>query len=587
VIRRIISALCVAGTASAVALVATSVPAQAVPASFAVNFAADNGASTRTASGFLHGVEATSPAQYLVDAVNVRALRGADHHPNLPSLFDPATQSRVSAAGAQLMVGLYYYVDDPTDPRRPYRPGDNGDWQTWRNIVTEVYNESVSRGYPVHSWITWNEPDIQWNTAQRPFSRYLQAHDVAYETVKALSPSQRIQAPELTGFNFSRLTEFLTYCKANNCIPDVLSWHELTANPSDVEGHTAQMRQWLINNGITPMPFAITEYQGTCYGCPNAWNAGQNVSWIARMERSAANGLAYGLTSAWEWHGSNSNFVATLGNLTVQSADLPRAVWWNYNTVKDMTGRRVGVTRGTGLDGLADSDPARGRATILIGNQDTSSKEITLTLNNLGSAGYLQRQGQVHVIADRIVNTGSATFPATVVDADYTVSGNTVTLSLPSLPAHGVYRVRVTSATAAAPKTSFEAESLPTSASGGVTHRTFVEAQASGGQATALDATAPGQYVRYTVTTSRAAVYNINAILKREAARGVFQLYVNGVAHGQPRDEYGAFAYYRADLGNISLAAGNNVLEFRSVARNPSSSSYRLTFDRFDLTPVT
>lgn len=585
--RRMISALCVAGAAGAAALAIPPDTATAVASSFAVNFGVDNGPSNRVASGFLHGISADSPAQYLVDGVTVRAIRGADHHPNLPSLFDPATNARVSRTGAETMVGLYYYVDDPSDPRRAYRPGDNGDWQTWRTIVREVYNESTSRGYDVHSWITWNEPDIQWNSAQRPFSRYLQAHDVAYDTIKSISPAQKVQAPELTGFNFSRLTEFLTYCKANNCIPDVLSWHELTATPSDVEGHTAQMRQWLVANGITPMPFAITEYQGTCYGCANAWNAGQNVSWISRMERASANGLAYGLTSAWEWYGSNTNFVATLGNLTVQSANLPRGVWWNYNTLKDMTGRRVGVTRGAGLDGLADSDPARGRATVLIGNQDSTSKEITLSLTNLGSAGYLQRDGRVHVTADRITNTGSATFPATVVDADYTVSGNAVTLSLPSLPAHGSYRISLSSVTANAPRTSFEAESLPASASGGVTHRTFTESTASGTRATSLDATAPGQFVRYTVTAPRAAVYNVGAILKREASRGVFQLYVNGVAYGQPRDEYGSAGYYRADLGNIPMATGNNVLEFRSVARNPSSTSYQIVFDRFDLTPVT
>jgi hypothetical protein len=334
------------------------------------------------------------------------------------------------------------------------------------------------------------------------------------------------------------------------------------------------------------MPFAITEFQGTCYGCANAWNAGQNVSWLSRMERASANGLAFGLTSAWEWYGSNTNFVGTLGNLTVQSANLPRGLWWNYNALKDMTGRQVGVTRGTGLDGMADSDPARGRATVLIGNQDTGSKEITLSLTGLGSAGYLQRDGKVHVIADRITNTGSATFPTTVVDADFTVSGNAVTLSLPSLPSHGSYRISLSSVTANAPKTSFETESIPASASNGVTHRVFSESSASGGQSTSLDATAPGQFVRYTVSAPRAAVYNVSALLKREASRGVFQLYVNGTAYGQPRDEYGSSGYYRADLGNIPLAAGSNVLEFRSVARNPSSSSSQLVFDRLDLTPV-
>ncbi|NED97094.1 hypothetical protein G1H11_17470 [Phytoactinopolyspora alkaliphila] len=79
------------------------------PIDVTVDYAADAGPSTQVASGFLHGIDAEDPPQYLVDGVEVRTIRGADYHHNLPSLYDPATYERVSATGANLQVGVYYY----------------------------------------------------------------------------------------------------------------------------------------------------------------------------------------------------------------------------------------------------------------------------------------------------------------------------------------------------------------------------------------------------------------------------------------------------------------------------------------------
>ncbi|MFJ3800037.1 carbohydrate-binding protein [Streptomyces sp. NPDC090088] len=573
-------AACLAGT---MCVFAPAGSAAAAAATVTVDFSVDSGPSDRVASGFLHGISADSPAQYLVDDVHVTAVRGADHHPNLPSLFDSATQARVATTGAKTMVGLYYYTADSSNPHHGYWPGDDGDWATWQDIVTGVHNEAGANGYDVYSWIPWNEPDLQWNTTARPYTRFLKTFDVAHDTMKAINSSQRIQGPELSSYSYSRLTAFLTYCKTNGCLPDILSWHELTSAPADVEAHTAQIRTWMSDNGIAPMPIAITEYQGTGYGDSNAYNVGQNVSWLARMERARSNGLAFGLYSAWEWVGSDSSFVATLGNATTAEATLPRGVWWNYNAYKEMTGDLVGVISAAGLEAFGSSDPATRRATFLVGNQDSASKKITLSLNNLDSASYLTRGGKIHLTAEAVSNSATLTAPAQVIDADYTVKDSALSVDLPSLAGYGAYRISLSSATSAAPTYSYEAESLPVTSTDGVTYRTFTESQASGGASTSLDATAPGQFAKYTINVPSTGVYNVDAILKKEANRGIFQLYVNGTAYGEPRDEYGSFLYYRAGFGNIPLVAGSNVLELRSVAKNPSSSAYWIVVDKFQL----
>ncbi|WP_180687038.1 hypothetical protein [Streptomyces gossypiisoli] len=581
---RILKVLTVATAATVLSTLTGVAPAQADSITVTVDYGADVGPSNQVASGYLHGIDANSPAQYLIDGVTVRAIRGADHHPNLPSLFDRPTYDRVKDTGARLQVGVYYYVADPNHPDRNYRPGDGGDQDRWRNIVNSVYDEARTNNYDVDSWITWNEPDLQWNTTARPFTSYLAAHKVAYDTLKARDSALKVQAPELSSYSFARLTQFLTYCKQNNCLPEVLSWHELTAGAPDIPGHTAQIKQWMIDNGITPMPIAITEYQGTGYGKADAWDAGVNVRYLAQFERSVPNGLTDGLYSAWEWVGDNPDFVATLGNATTRGANLPRGVWWNYNTYKDMTGRlaRTTSSAATTVDAFTAVDTTQRRSTGLIGNQTTATHTVTLDLRNIPAA--LQRGGKIRLRATRFDDLGELTNPVKVLEGDYTVTGNTAQVSLPALPASASLRFDVSPVIAGSPKTVYEAESLPVTSTSGVVRRNFAEEGASAGQASVLESTAVGQSVTYTVNAPATGRYELSAYLKRLTNRGFFQLYVDGKAFGPPQDEYGTAAeYYRTTFGHLQLSAGQHTLQFKVVGKNASSSNHWMAFDRFEL----
>ncbi|MFD5257350.1 hypothetical protein ACFWM5_31560 [Streptomyces bobili] len=585
---RILEALTVTVAATLLSTLVGVVPAQADTITVTVDYGADVGPSHQVASGYLHGIDAASPAQYLVDGVKVRAIRGADHHANLPSLFDSPTYDRVKATGARLQVGVYYYVADRNHPDYGYWPGDGGDQDRWRSIVNGVYDEAQAGDYDVDSWITWNEPDYQWNTTARPFTSYLAAHNVAYDTLKARDPALKVQAPEISSFNFALMTQFLTYCKQNDCLPQVLSWHELTAGAPDIPGHTAQIKQWMIDNGITPMPIAITEYQGTGYGRADAWDAGANVRFLAQFERAVPNGLTDALYSAWEWSGNHPEFVGTLGNATTQSAALPRGVWWNYNTYKDMTGRLVGTTSSAAatVDAFTSVDTAQRRSTGLVGNQTTAAHTVTLDLRNIPAA--LQRDGKIRLRATRFDDVAELTNPVKVLEGDFAVSGNTAQVSLPALPASASLRFDVSPVVAGSPKTVYEAESLPVTSTSGVVRRNFAEEGASAGQASALESTAVGQSVTYTVNVPATGRYELSAYLKRLANRGFFQLYVDGKAFGAPQDEYGTAAeYYRTTFGHLQLSAGQHTLQFKVVGKNAAAGNHWMTFDRFELFPLT
>jgi hypothetical protein len=131
-----------------------------------IDYSKQLGASDQMASGFLHGISASHPSQYLIDGVKVTADRdtvyvsgeapgvtGPTEPGNYePNLFDPPTYARIMATNpnAKLMAGLYYYVDASGET---YWPGDGGNETTWRNTVADLVNYAASHDLTMYSWL--------------------------------------------------------------------------------------------------------------------------------------------------------------------------------------------------------------------------------------------------------------------------------------------------------------------------------------------------------------------------------------------------------------------------------------------------
>ena len=541
-----------------------------------VNYNIDRGASNQVASGLLHGISADYPAQYLIDGIKVNSVRGANYYGHLPNCFESATYNRIKSTGAKLMIGLYYYKG-----KSSYRPGDNGDWDTWRNICKGVYSEAQSKGCDVYSWITWNEPRLQWKN----LDSYMEAHNVAYDAIKACNSKALVQAPEDHSYNFNFLSGFLSFCKKNDCLPDILAWHELSQDPIDIKKHCSQIRSWMQNNGITPMPIAITEYQGSSYSNDNTSIPGVNVYYLAELERSVQYGLAFGLHACWSWVGNDSKFIATLADMANKDgADLPRGLWWNYNAYKDMTGRLADVSvDGLHSDAFASTDSDMLKSIILIGTRNYKTPHnITLNLKNIPD--YLSFRGNIHIRAEMVPNSNIVMSPEIKVAKDYAISNGSLSLRLPTMKPKSSYIVYISPATSDAPANTYEAESLDAECSPGRSCRIFDESAASGGKAVVLESTKNGEYVELRIPSPGAGVYNLTALMKRHHNLGFIQLYINDQSVCPPEDEYGeANYYYKNDFGNISVEADDLYLRFVVVNKNPKSRDRWMVFDRFDL----
>jgi len=555
----------------------------------AVDYSVDKGASAQIASGFLHGINSNYPSQYLIDGLKVNTIRGSDltySGQYLPGLFYPTTHDRVMQAGApSLVVGLYY-------GHGSYWPGVNGDnFSEWINEVTNVYNNAFTNNFPVFAWIPWNEPDAQW-TGTNTTAEYYAAHQVACQAIKALNPNARIEAPECSSFNFSYLTAFLTYCQSNNCVPDVISWHELVGSPPDIEGHTQQLQTWLQTNGIGARPMAITEYQASSYGSSVSFNPAQTTIYIAKMERSVTNGLIYGVHSDWNQTGTDPTLKASLGDtVDAASSSFPRGSWWVYNGYKDLTGRLVQTTT-TGaalVDAVAGADCIMNRSVILIGNATTSAQTIGLTLTNLDQANFLIRNNKIHVRMESYGPNGNVLSPTVMLDADSPVNNNSLSLILPALGTQYGCRLYISSATVDAPLTVYKAESLPFTTSLGDSADVVAQVGASDARVVVVFANSIGDRINFFLNVPATGVYSLSGNLLAAPTNAMIQLYINGQAYGGPKDEYGAGqSVFITSFGNIALLAGTNTMSFFVVNTNPAheSASFGAGFDSFILTQL-
>ncbi len=132
----------------------------------------------------------------------------------------------------------------------------------------------------------------------------------------------------------------------------------------------------------------------------------------------------------------------------------------------------------------------------------------------------------------------------------------------------------------------YEAEGLPTTVSSGDNQVDASDSAASGGSLNYGNFNETGDWIEYTVNVPQPGTYVIGARVKKHPDRGTSQLYVDGIAQGEPVDQYReAQGYEVVGLGSVTFGtAGNKQFRFQVTGRNPASGSYTLAYDRIILT---
>ncbi|MDQ0595699.1 hypothetical protein QF037_000044 [Streptomyces canus] len=407
----------------------TAMPASAATPTLTVDLGASTGAVRGGASGALYGLYGQDvPTNNLIEGMGLKTTntkyQDGQQHPGSDAL--EIAKPFVDSGGGDVFI----YMTDVY--RANYERTSYSAYQATMRTQVEQAKASPYAGHIV--FIPYNEPDLNWfkgmgsdATALANFNaEWLQT----YNFIKGIWPAARLAGPNSAGYTNSSFSGFLKFCKANSCLPDVVTWHTL-GSPAAVRSTVDAYRVVETAAGITsPIPVNLNEYAHRYH----LTDPGQMVQWIAALEDEKVDGnLPY-----WNINGNLGDSAA--------AQNTPNAQWWLYNWYGSMSGgNTVKVTSAASnaaytLQGLASLDTAKKQARVILAGGGTSGASDTV-IKNIDPAVFGSTV-HVSVFQDRYSGyIGAAATPTRLSDADVAVGSDgsiTVPITLDAMSAYQV-----------------------------------------------------------------------------------------------------------------------------------------------------
>ncbi len=186
-------------------------------------------------------------------------------------------------------------------------------------LVYCLYNECDNA-----VWFGTPNEDFTWNAFdERARSEFYAAWKETYELVKSIDPEALIGGPGYCDYDAFEIRDFLEFCQENNCLPDVMIYHELSETSSQLwDVHLNEYRSVESALGIGELPVIITEY-GTMQECGAP---GDMLKYMVQIEKTGT----YANVAYWR----------LANNLCDTAADnnSPNSNWWLYRWYADMNG---------------------------------------------------------------------------------------------------------------------------------------------------------------------------------------------------------------------------------------------------------
>ncbi len=389
---------------------------------------------THAASGSLYGVTETLPADVTgliaplqPNVFNNPAAVGAGRQQPVGDAIVVA--GRVAAAGGRVSIRL-----------ADWWPGfytftTMADW--FADIQTTVTRVQTMGLTNIYGYELWNEPQGTYKNTN-PVPSFNDFWMQTFAEIRMLAPDAKIIGPSIAAYDGAFMSSLYTLCKPNNCLPDIVSWHELAGEnlTADLTNYRALETQM----GISPRPISINEYSGagdlTVEGQPGA-----SSPMIAKFERFQVDSACI---SYWD--------VAHPGRLgsLLASNTTKNGGWWFYNWYGEMTGNMVSTTpptpaSPTALDGFASLDKGAAYASILLGGVNDGA--IQVVVKGFSAASVFGPS--VHAVVESVpfVNRTTEVTATTMVSAaNYAVANDAITVPIAGADNTSGYRVYLTSA---------------------------------------------------------------------------------------------------------------------------------------------
>ncbi|MGB8452058.1 MAG: RICIN domain-containing protein [Anaerocolumna sp.] len=384
---------------------------------------------THCASGSLYGITENIPADInglvapLKPYVMRNPARGGSGNQHafgdaiaVSARLTPVPSAKVSIDLADMLPGW------------PYKwPG----MTSWLNQVTSfIADKKASGRNNYYGYEIWNEPDGTWNTANGTFNDMWKQ---TYNVIRANDPGAKIIGPCYSYYNQSTVSSFLSFCKTNNCLPDIMSWHELSGIDR-VANDIKSYRALETSLGISALPLSINEYCDSDHNLEG--QPGSAAQFIGKFER-------YKVESAcitW-W------FVPTPGRLgSLLATDTQKgAGWYLFKWYGDMSGNMVSVTppndASNQVDGAACVDSSAKYVSFIFGGHNDGT--ISTTIKNLpsfiGSTASVKIE-KIDWVSKDTISSG----PSTISTSNYSVVNGQITVTLTGCNNNSGYRIYVT-----------------------------------------------------------------------------------------------------------------------------------------------
>lgn len=405
---------------------------------------------TGRASGFLYGIaEDDVPTAEIVESIGINTLAtkpaGGLQHPI--GDVNQVAETFTEAGGEYLfiytqdMYDTWYYQFDSLDAynervRKTVTEMENSEYKD--KLVYCIYNEMDNGQWFGDHWVQENR------------YKFYDAWKSTYNVVKEINPDAKIAGPGHCGYNYDWNKEFLTYCKSNNCMPDMFVWHELAGEPNYsiywMEYRFNEFNEMCDELGVERLPICISEYGlMQTNGIP-----GESVKWISRLESSDI----YGCVAYWRLANNLAEVVAD--DVT------PNSNYWVYKFYADMKGNELEVTEwdmmhsnignwlkgkyplfNKGFIGMASFDDAENKFYVLAGG---SAENSNIKIKNIDEK-YFKNGDKVTVkvtYVDFKGLGGTVYSPEECMTEVVKVSGNTIKFTLPCEVESQSYFIEIT-----------------------------------------------------------------------------------------------------------------------------------------------
>ncbi len=332
------------GLFTALSLAAEGLPYMFQPV-IEIDAAVSEGEISSRASGYLYGVAQSGvPDLAMTESVDIASVSqkviGGLQHPigDVDDVSPALDNCDYITVYLQDCFDTWYYCHDEIWQMRKEGTYDHMDFVRKRFLpqVRENVTELSQKDYADRLvYCIYNEADngVWFGTMSDDGSwlmfddaakeRFYEAWKETYDLVKSIDPDAKIGGPGNCDYDSYEIKHFLEYCKANNCLPDVMIYHELGETSSRYwQDHVDDYRRIEKELGIAELPIIVTEY-GTMYEC------GAPADMIKYVEKIEKSGV-YANMAYWR--------LANNLNDTAADDNSPNSNWWLYRWYADMEG---------------------------------------------------------------------------------------------------------------------------------------------------------------------------------------------------------------------------------------------------------